>query len=387
MFFIDTGNSKLTKQYIKQNLGKYPVYSSQTENNGIIGYINTYDFDGEFITWTQDGNAGKVFYRNGRFNASNSGILTLNFPSKYNLKFLFLALIFLDLTKLQIGGTVPHFTASMMRKVIFLIPKNKVEQEKISSIFFTLDKIVSLYERKISLLEKIKKSFLESMFTKENEAKPSIRFNLFSDIWKSIKLSDFGFFKGSTVDKVIRNQEHKVAMLNYMDVFTKKEIKYSNLKKNSATKEQIKNFNILENDVFLTPSSETAEDIGKFSTSAKTIKDAVYSYHLVRYRAYTKIFSTYYLDYAFLNSNNKSVLTKNAQGAQRYTLSLAFLNELSLKAPKIQEQDKISTFFTKVDLTHAQLKRKQKSPKNGLFSLKFSTFWRKIIFFLHKHLI
>ncbi|WP_308701343.1 restriction endonuclease subunit S, partial [Mesomycoplasma hyorhinis] len=176
LFFIDTGNSKLTKQYIKQNLGKYPVYSSQTENNGIIGYINTYDFDGEFITWTQDGNAGKVFYRNGRFNASNSGILTLNFPSKYNLKFLFLALIFLDLTKLQIGGTVPHFTASMMRKVIFLIPKNKVEQEKISSIFFTLDKIVSLYQRKISVLEKLEKAFLKNMFTKKNEAKPNIRF-------------------------------------------------------------------------------------------------------------------------------------------------------------------------------------------------------------------
>ncbi|QJB71239.1 restriction endonuclease subunit S [Mycoplasma sp. 1654_15] len=238
------------------------------------------------------------------------------------------------------------------------------EQQKIGQLFYTLDKIVSLYERKLNLLEKIKKSFLESMFTKENEAKPSIRFNLFSDIWKSIKLSDFGFFKGSTVDKVIRNQDHKVAMLNYMDVFTKKEIKYSNLKKNSATKEQIKNFNILENDVFLTPSSETPEDIGKFSTSAKTIKDAVYSYHLVRYRAYTKTFSTYYLDYAFLNSNNRNVLTKNAQGAQRYTLSLAFLNELSLKVPKIQEQDKISTFFTKVDLTNAQLKRKLNLIKN-----------------------
>ncbi|WP_215772492.1 restriction endonuclease subunit S, partial [Mesomycoplasma hyorhinis] len=70
---INRGNSKYTANYIKQNIGKYPVYSSQTQNNGIIGYINTYDFDGEFITWTQDGNAGKVFYRNGRFNASNSG--------------------------------------------------------------------------------------------------------------------------------------------------------------------------------------------------------------------------------------------------------------------------------------------------------------------------
>ncbi|XWT55667.1 restriction endonuclease subunit S [Mesomycoplasma hyorhinis] len=385
MFEIKRGRTILKKE-IEENRGKFPVYSSQTENNGELGKINTFDFDGEYLSWTTDGYAGVIFYRNGKFSLTiHCGLLEKR-KSNINYYFAYNSISLISKNYVNIACAIPNLGSDVMSGVEFMICSYK-EQEKIASLFFTLDKIVSLYERKISLLEKIKKSFLESMFTKENEAKPSIRFNLFSDIWKSIKLSDFGFFKGSTVDKVIRNQEHKVAMLNYMDVFTKKEIKYSNLKKNSATKEQIKNFNILENDVFLTPSSETAEDIGKFSTSAKTIKDAVYSYHLVRYRAYTKIFSTYYLDYAFLNSNNKSVLTKNAQGAQRYTLSLAFLNELSLKAPKIQEQDKISTFFTKVDLTHAQLKRKQKSPKNGLFSLKFSTFWRKIIFFLHKHLI
>lgn len=55
----------MSKIYLADNIGEYPVYSSQTANNGEIGKINTFDFEGEFITWTTDGaNAGTVFYRN-----------------------------------------------------------------------------------------------------------------------------------------------------------------------------------------------------------------------------------------------------------------------------------------------------------------------------------
>ena len=52
--------------------GKYPVYSSQTENNGCLGFINTYDFNNDLLTWTTDGaNAGTVFRRSGKFNCTN----------------------------------------------------------------------------------------------------------------------------------------------------------------------------------------------------------------------------------------------------------------------------------------------------------------------------
>ena len=51
---------------------KYPVYSSQTLNNGCLGYIETFDFDDKLITWTTDGaNAGTVFLREGKFNCTN----------------------------------------------------------------------------------------------------------------------------------------------------------------------------------------------------------------------------------------------------------------------------------------------------------------------------
>lgn len=71
LFKISRGRV-MSKEYLRDNVGKFPVYSSQTASNGEIGRIATYDYDGEFLTWTTDGaNAGTVFRRNGRFNCTN----------------------------------------------------------------------------------------------------------------------------------------------------------------------------------------------------------------------------------------------------------------------------------------------------------------------------
>lgn len=62
----------INKKEIESNFGEFPVYSSQTSNEGIFGYLNTFDFEGEYATWTTDGiYAGSVFYRNGKFNCTN----------------------------------------------------------------------------------------------------------------------------------------------------------------------------------------------------------------------------------------------------------------------------------------------------------------------------
>ena len=62
----------ISREDIQSNPGPYPVFSSQTEDEGVLGHIATYDFEGEYLTWTTDGaKAGSVFSRNGRFNCTN----------------------------------------------------------------------------------------------------------------------------------------------------------------------------------------------------------------------------------------------------------------------------------------------------------------------------
>ena len=71
VYFLGRGRV-ISHEDIRENPGEYPVYSSQTENNGILGCLGTYDFEGDYITWTTDGaNAGTVFRRHGRFNCTN----------------------------------------------------------------------------------------------------------------------------------------------------------------------------------------------------------------------------------------------------------------------------------------------------------------------------
>ena len=83
----------MSKDYLRDNAGEYPVYSSQTVNNGMLGQINTFDYDGEYLTWTTDGaNAGSVFYRTGKFSITNVCGLLQIMTDDVDVKYLHYAL-------------------------------------------------------------------------------------------------------------------------------------------------------------------------------------------------------------------------------------------------------------------------------------------------------
>jgi len=78
LFKPEKGDSKFTKRYIREHRGDFPLYSSKTKDNGLIGNIDSYKYDfKECLTWTTDGiYAGKVFLRNGRFSmTTHCGLL------------------------------------------------------------------------------------------------------------------------------------------------------------------------------------------------------------------------------------------------------------------------------------------------------------------------
>ena len=59
------GSSEYTKEFCSNNKGEYPVYSAN--NDAPLGFRDSYDFDGKYITISVNGIAGKVTIIDGRF--------------------------------------------------------------------------------------------------------------------------------------------------------------------------------------------------------------------------------------------------------------------------------------------------------------------------------
>ena len=88
---------------------------------------------------------------------------------------------------------------SDMLKYKILVPQIS-EQQKIGSFFDKIDNTITLQQRKLNSLQKLKKGLLQKMFPKNGENIPEIRFPEFSDAWKQRKLREVvkEFYNGQT---------------------------------------------------------------------------------------------------------------------------------------------------------------------------------------------
>ncbi|MGL2429850.1 restriction endonuclease subunit S [Helicobacter pylori] len=147
----------IAKKILQEN-GKYPVYSSQTLNNGILGFIDTYDFDGEFLTWTTDGAyAGSVFYRNGRFSITNVCVLLQVIQDNILHKYLYYILQITAPLHVNPGMGNPKLMSVAMQQIEIPLPPLN-EQIAIANILSGLDhEIISLKNKKRQF-ENIKKA-------------------------------------------------------------------------------------------------------------------------------------------------------------------------------------------------------------------------------------
>ena len=91
----------------------------------------------------------------------------------------------------QTSGTkMPRADWNLVSSTAFYIPSSIEEQAKIGSLFNRIDSTITLQQRKLNSLQKLKKGLLQKMFPKNGENIPEIRFPEFSDAWKQCKLSD-----------------------------------------------------------------------------------------------------------------------------------------------------------------------------------------------------
>ncbi len=154
----------ISEKEIVQSEGIYPVFSSQSMNNGEMGRINSFDFEGEYVTWTTDGAyAGTVFYRNGRFNCTNvCGTLKLKDP---NFSHKLLAYILSTQAKRHVSYVGnPKLMNGVMAKIQILFPSEPSEQRAIVEILATCDEAIEKTDAKIEKLKRIKQGLMQDLF-------------------------------------------------------------------------------------------------------------------------------------------------------------------------------------------------------------------------------
>ena len=157
----------ISKTYLEQNKGNYPVYSSQTKNNGEIGSIDTYDFDGEYVTWTTDGAyAGTVFYRNEKFSITNiCGLISPKNSEYLSTKFITYWLQIEAKKYVKGGSGNPKLMSNVVSDIFIPIPSLQT-QEKIVKILDTFTELQT--ELQIELQTRIKQySYYRDMLLSE----------------------------------------------------------------------------------------------------------------------------------------------------------------------------------------------------------------------------
>ncbi|HEL2002942.1 TPA: restriction endonuclease subunit S [Streptococcus suis] len=92
-------------------------------------------------------------------------------------------------TKLSTGSTFESINSDDIKNSIILFP-TLPEQKAIGTFFSTLDRQITLHQRKLDTLKEQKKTYLKLLFPAKGQTKPALRFRGFEDDWEEVKLGD-----------------------------------------------------------------------------------------------------------------------------------------------------------------------------------------------------
>ena len=338
----------ISKKYLEEHSGEYPVYSSQTKNDGIIGKIDTYDFEGEYITWTTDGAyAGTVFYRLGKFSITN--ICGLIKPKdELLIKYLYYWMQIEAKNHVTSGSGNPKLMSNVTAKIPIPIPSLEI-QEKIVAILDMYSEYVTELQIKLqSELQSRTKQYAyyrdkllsEEYLTKvTKEMEEDRRLNM-------VTLGEIGeFTRGNGLQKK-DFQEEGNPVIHYGQIYTKygfiadETLSYVNDEIFSKLRKAQKN------DILIATTSENIEDVGKsvvwFGEEEIGFSGDMYSY---RTEQNSKYIAYYFQTNAFQRQKERKVT-----GTKMTRIHGDDMEKFEIPLPPLSLQNKIVKVLDKFQI-------------------------------------
>ncbi|WP_461220485.1 hypothetical protein MG1601_714 [Mycoplasmoides gallisepticum] len=169
--------------------GSTPYYGA----NGIQDYVKGYTHDGEFVLIARVGANDllnyPVQYVSGKIWVSDAAHVLQGKENILNNKFFSYQINSIDMEQYIVGGTRSQLNATTLMDIELKIPSIQ-EQKLLGNLFYTIDILIALHQRKCERLQNIKKAILEKMFPKNNADKPQIRFKGYTYAWERQSLKE-----------------------------------------------------------------------------------------------------------------------------------------------------------------------------------------------------
>ena len=254
---------------------------------------------------------------------------------------------------------------------LLVVPKIVDEQEKIGSFFKQMDNTIALHQRKLDLLKEQKKGYLQKMFPKNGEKVPELRFAGFADDWEERKLSDVANHKGGTAIEKYFDKDGVYKVISIGSYGLNSQYVDQNIRaiSNEITDGRVVNSGELT--MVLNDKTANGTIIGR---SLLVEQDNEY---VINQR--TEIISpkeTFDSNFAYtiLNGSFREKVKRIVQGGTQIYVNYPAVSNLNLELPKIEEQQKIGSFFKQIDETIALHQRKLdllKEQKKGFLQKMF----------------
>lgn len=198
---------KYTQDYIGLNSGEYPVYSGQTENEGVMGTINSYEYvfnEPVLFSTTVGAKAMTLITLNGKFSLSqNCALFYLRKKNRLDFKygFYYTQRLF-DYEKGLIALSMqPSLRFEDLQKYSIIIPPLPEQRQIAAYLDYKtnqIDRFIANRKKQIELLEEQKEAIINKAVTKGIDPKVKLKpsgVNWIGDIpeqWEVKKLKFIG---------------------------------------------------------------------------------------------------------------------------------------------------------------------------------------------------
>ena len=257
-------------------------------------------------------------------------------------------------------GSQVNLNSDLVKNQVINIPNEK-EQEKISSFLESLDKIITLHQRKLEKLQATKKALLQEIFPEEGQDKPKRRFKGFTDAWEQRKLIDIAkTFIGLVTTMTENYRDSGTLLIRNSDIkegqflFSENPI---HLDEEFAEKNKTRRLQI--GDVVTVHTG----DIGTSAVIEEKEAGAI-GFATINTRTDKSILNPYFLATYFNTEKHKCYANSVSTGDGRSNYNIKDFNKLVISVPTLDEQERISVLINDINIIITLHQRKLDKLKN-----------------------